>query len=82
MQMTGHLKRIEAVEKEVARLEKVAAVKEDVSRLRGEMKKLHDGLHVETLDLKAHVWGIEQDLQRSAKNGGLIQSWSLTFQYH
>ena len=66
--MTNHLQRIQAVEKEVVRLNGATAVKEEVTKLRSEMKKLYDGVHVENLDLRAHVWGIEQDLQRSAKN--------------
>jgi hypothetical protein len=28
-----------------------------------------DGLHVEVLDLRAHVWGVEQDLTKIVKNG-------------
>lgn len=28
-----------------------------------------DSLHLENLDLRAHVWGIEQDLQKVAKEG-------------
>jgi hypothetical protein len=40
-QMTGHLQRIQAVEKEVARLNGATALKEEVTKLRSEMKKLH-----------------------------------------
>lgn len=28
-----------------------------------------DGLHLELLDLRAHVWGVEQDLQKVVKTG-------------
>lgn len=28
-----------------------------------------DGLHLELLDLRAHVWGVEQDVQKIAKSG-------------
>jgi hypothetical protein len=37
-QMTGHLQRIQAVEKEVARLNGATALKEEVTKLRSEMK--------------------------------------------
>lgn len=30
-----------------------------------------DGLHVELLDLRAHVWGVEQDLHRSASDNSI-----------
>ena len=30
-----------------------------------------DGLHVEVLDLRAHVWGVEQDLSKIVKHGML-----------
>ena len=28
-----------------------------------------DGLHLELLDMRAHVWGVEQDLQKVVKTG-------------
>lgn len=39
--MTNHLQRIQSVEKEVARLGGSTAVKEDVTRLRNELKKVY-----------------------------------------
>lgn len=39
--MTNHLQRIQAVEKEVSRLSGATAVKEEVTKLRSEMKKLY-----------------------------------------
>jgi hypothetical protein len=39
--MTNHLKRIEAVEKELRRLGSTSAVKEDVTKLRAEMKQVY-----------------------------------------
>lgn len=39
--MSTHLRRIESVEKELRRLEGQGAVKEDVTKLRGEMKKIY-----------------------------------------
>ncbi|KAE8541867.1 hypothetical protein D1P53_002041 [Cryptococcus gattii VGV] len=55
------------VEKELAALKASNALKEDVTKVRGEMKKVYDGLHLELLDLRAHVWGVEQDLQKVVK---------------
>lgn len=40
------MRRIEAVEKELKALSESASTKEDVSRVRAEMKKLYDGLHI------------------------------------
>jgi hypothetical protein len=45
-QVSNHIRRIEAVEKELKALTESAAGKDDVSRVRTEMKKLYDGLHV------------------------------------
>ena len=46
IQVSAHVRRIEAVEKELKALSESSATKEDISRVRGEMKKLYDGLHV------------------------------------
>jgi hypothetical protein len=45
-QVTAHIRRIEAVEKDLKALGAGSATKEDVSRVRAEVKKLYDGLHV------------------------------------
>ncbi|RXK38269.1 hypothetical protein M231_04442 [Tremella mesenterica] len=65
--ITSHLDRLQTVEKEIASLKTSTAVKDDVSKVREEMKKVYDGLHIELLDLRAHVWGVEQDLQKVVK---------------
>ncbi|KAK8864718.1 hypothetical protein IAR55_001972 [Kwoniella newhampshirensis] len=65
--ITSHLDRLQTVEKELAALKAGSAVKDDVTKVRGEMKKVYDGLHLELLDLRAHVWGVEQDLQKVVK---------------
>ncbi|WVR06732.1 hypothetical protein IAU60_003766 [Kwoniella sp. DSM 27419] len=65
--ITSHLERLQAVEKEIAALRSGGAIKDDVTKVRGEMKKVYDGLHLELLDLRAHVWGVEQDLQKVVK---------------
>ncbi|WVQ81835.1 hypothetical protein IAT38_003962 [Cryptococcus sp. DSM 104549] len=65
--ITSHLDRLQTVEKELAALKANSSAKEDVTKVRGEMKKVYDGLHLELLDLRAHVWGVEQDLQKVVK---------------
>ncbi|KAF9468582.1 hypothetical protein BDZ94DRAFT_678144 [Collybia nuda] len=65
--ISAHVRRIEAVEKDLKALNQATASKEDISRVRAETKKLLDGLHVEFLDLRSHVWGIQQDLQALSK---------------
>jgi len=43
---------------------------------------IQDGLHLEVLDMRAHVWGVEQDLQKVVKTGQsllpLELNWWLT----
>ncbi|OCH85745.1 hypothetical protein OBBRIDRAFT_814952 [Obba rivulosa] len=65
--VASHIKRIEAVEKDLKALHDTSATKDDISRVRAEVKKLYDGLHVEFLDLRAHVWGIQQDVHSLSK---------------
>ncbi|KAF7346224.1 hypothetical protein MSAN_01849300 [Mycena sanguinolenta] len=55
--ISSHVRRIEAVEKDLKALGDASASKDDLSRLRAEVKKIYDGLHVEFLDLRSHVWG-------------------------
>jgi hypothetical protein len=45
-QVSAHVKRIEAVEKDLKALSGTSASREDISRVRAEFKKLYDGLHV------------------------------------
>jgi len=68
--VTAHIRRIENVEKDLKALAGTSAAKEDVSRLRAEMKKIYDGLHIEFLDLRSHVWGIQQDVHSLSKREG------------
>ncbi|OCF74409.1 hypothetical protein I204_04783 [Kwoniella mangroviensis CBS 8886] len=67
--ISSHLDRLQTVEKDLAALKSSGAIKDDVTKVRGEMKKVYDGLHLELLDLRAHVWGVEQDLQKVVKTG-------------
>ncbi|KAI0802076.1 hypothetical protein BC629DRAFT_1591714 [Irpex lacteus] len=65
--VSAHIRRIEAVEKDLKALRDTSASKEEISRIRAEVKKLYDGLHVEFLDLRSHVWGIQQDVHSLSK---------------
>ncbi|KIK93096.1 hypothetical protein PAXRUDRAFT_829343 [Paxillus rubicundulus Ve08.2h10] len=65
--VSAHVRRIEKVEKDLKALAQSSASKDDLSRVRTEVKKLYDGLHIEFLDLRSHVWGIQQDLHAIAK---------------
>ena len=46
LQVTAHVRRIEAVEKDLKTLSNSSASKDDLSRLRAEVKKMYDGLHI------------------------------------
>ncbi|KAG9308790.1 hypothetical protein JVU11DRAFT_11415 [Chiua virens] len=65
--VTAHVWRIEAVEKDLKALSHNSASKDDLSRVRAEAKKLYDGLHIEFLDLRNHIWGMQQDLHALTK---------------
>jgi hypothetical protein len=45
-QVTAHVRRIEAVEKDLKTLSNSSASKDDLSRVRAEVKKIYDGLHI------------------------------------
>ncbi|KAI6101909.1 hypothetical protein EDD16DRAFT_1856535 [Pisolithus croceorrhizus] len=65
--VSAHVRRIEAVEKDLKALSQSSASKDDLARVRAELKKVYDGLHIEFLDLRSHVWGMQQDLHALAK---------------
>lgn len=44
--MSAHVRRIEAVEKDLKALKDASASRDDISRIRAEVKKLYDGLHL------------------------------------
>ncbi|KAJ6619450.1 hypothetical protein B0H10DRAFT_1876810 [Mycena sp. CBHHK59/15] len=66
-QISAHVRRIEAVEKDLKVLSASSSTKDDLSRLRTEVKKICDGLRVEFLDLRSHIWGIQQDVHSLSK---------------
>jgi hypothetical protein len=45
-QVSAHLKRIEAVEKDLKAVNDTTVAKDDFTKLRVEVKKLYDGLHI------------------------------------
>ncbi|KAF8938247.1 hypothetical protein BGZ58_001303 [Dissophora ornata] len=59
-----YAKKIESVEAELKALRTKAATVEQLSELKGEVKKVYDALNIEHLELKSHVWGLEMDLQK------------------
>jgi len=65
--VTAHIRRIEAVEKDLRALSSSSASKDDLTQVRAEMKKIYDGLDIEFLSLRSHVWGMQKDLHALAK---------------
>ncbi|KAF9954510.1 hypothetical protein BGZ72_004542 [Mortierella alpina] len=59
-----YAKKIESVEAELKSLRAKAATVEQLAELKTEVKKVYDGLNIEHLELKSHVWGLEMDLQK------------------
>ncbi|ORY73595.1 hypothetical protein BCR35DRAFT_354043 [Leucosporidium creatinivorum] len=67
-QMASHIQRIERVERELGELVKTASSKKDVESLRKEYRKLIESEHLASIELRARVWGIEQDLHALTKH--------------
>lgn len=65
--LTKHINRIEKVEAQLDDLVKTVAKKNEVDSLRNEYKKLIEAEHLDLLALKAHIWGVEQDLDSLSK---------------
>ncbi|KAF9123912.1 hypothetical protein BGX30_001200 [Mortierella sp. GBA39] len=59
-----YAKKIESVEAELKTLRSKTATVEQLNELKSEVKKVYDGLNIEHLELKSHVWGLEMDLQK------------------
>jgi hypothetical protein len=53
LQVSEHVRRIESVEKDLKALSNSSASKDELSRLRAEVKKIYDGLHIGEYILKA-----------------------------
>ncbi|KZO95783.1 hypothetical protein CALVIDRAFT_151705 [Calocera viscosa TUFC12733] len=65
--VSQHIRRIEEVERDLKALSSTSASKDELARIREEAKKIYDGLRIEFLDLRTHVWGMQQDLHALAK---------------
>ncbi|KAI7896045.1 uncharacterized protein EV154DRAFT_476767 [Mucor mucedo] len=61
-----YARRIEAVDRDVAKLKETTATKKQLSDLKVDFRKLYDTLNIEHLELKTHVWGLEKDLGHTA----------------
>jgi len=64
VQVTTHVRRIEAVEKDLKALSHSSASKDDLSRVRAEVKKLYDGLHIGMLSLEVCCPSLRMSLRR------------------
>ncbi|RGB27432.1 hypothetical protein C1646_644998 [Rhizophagus diaphanus] len=62
-----YTQKIERVELELKALQMSAATIDQIKELRGEVRQLYDSLHIEDLELKAYIYGIEQDVQAIMK---------------
>ncbi|KAI9268222.1 hypothetical protein BDA99DRAFT_505243 [Phascolomyces articulosus] len=60
-----YARKIEAVDKDVSKLKELAATTKELNELKAEFRKLYDTLNMEHLELKTHVWGLEQDLNKA-----------------
>ncbi|KAI5481337.1 hypothetical protein MNV49_004959 [Pseudohyphozyma bogoriensis] len=67
--LTTHIKRIEHVETALSTLEGKAVDKDEIAGLRKEYRALLETDRLDLLALKAHLWGLEQDLSTLSKKG-------------
>ncbi|BGP43783.1 hypothetical protein JCM10449v2_007840 [Rhodotorula kratochvilovae] len=72
-QMASHLSRISTLEASLEKLASSSATQAEVAGLRAEYRKLLEAEHVDLLSLKAHVWGLEQDLRNLSKRGTSVR---------
>jgi hypothetical protein len=64
LQVSAHVRRIEAVEKDLKALAQSSASKDELSRVRAELKKIYDGLHIGMLlcpDISTCAYGLEKN---------------------
>ncbi|RIA80359.1 hypothetical protein C1645_792693 [Glomus cerebriforme] len=62
-----YTQKIERIELELKSLQNSAATIDQIKELRSEVRKLYDSLNIEDLELKAYIYGIEQDVQAILK---------------
>ncbi|GAA5870921.1 hypothetical protein JCM8547_000033 [Rhodosporidiobolus lusitaniae] len=66
-QMASHLSRISTLESTTTSLSHNSATKPELNSLRAEYRKLLEAEHLDVLNLKAHVWALEQDLYKVSR---------------
>jgi hypothetical protein len=62
--VSAHVRRIEAVEKDLKALAQSSASKDELSRVRAELKKIYDGLHIGMLlrvDISTCAYRLEKN---------------------
>ncbi|KAF9349164.1 hypothetical protein BGX26_012513 [Mortierella sp. AD094] len=64
-----YAKKIESVEAELKALRAKSATLDQLNEFKADVKKVYDGLNIEHLELKSHVWGLEMDLQKVQQQG-------------
>ncbi|KAJ2722645.1 hypothetical protein GGI07_003172 [Coemansia sp. Benny D115] len=62
LKVREYVRKIEAVEADVKRLEAASATQQQVAQLKADWRKQADSLTRDHLELKAHVWEIEKDV--------------------
>ncbi|ORX67618.1 hypothetical protein DL89DRAFT_285622 [Linderina pennispora] len=62
LKVKEYVKKIEAVEADLAKLRASSATTQQVAQLKADWRKQNDILARDHLELKAHVWEIEQDV--------------------
>ncbi|KAI8323183.1 hypothetical protein GQ54DRAFT_296887 [Martensiomyces pterosporus] len=62
LKVKEYVKKIEAVESDLEKLRANSATSQQVAQLKADWRKQHDILTRDHLELKAHVWEIEQDV--------------------
>ncbi|KAG1054446.1 hypothetical protein G6F43_003540 [Rhizopus delemar] len=63
----NYARRIEMIDRDVAKLKEISATKQQLADLKVDLRKLYDTLNMEHLELKTHVWGLEKDVSSSLK---------------
>ncbi|KAJ2162821.1 hypothetical protein GGF46_000385 [Coemansia sp. RSA 552] len=70
LKVREYVKKIEAVEGDVARLRSSSATTQQLAQARADWRKQSDILTRDHLELKAHVWEIEQDVDSALARAG------------
>ncbi|ORX83251.1 hypothetical protein K493DRAFT_411687 [Basidiobolus meristosporus CBS 931.73] len=65
-QVKEHAKKIEDLDQELIVLKDNIVKKEQVDKARRELRKLYDSANIEHLELKTHVWAMEQEIHSNS----------------